>query len=142
MRPPLLLPLLAAVLAAASGCRHDGTGEPRALAAPAHTGAGAPSALDAALNPSAIAGVFGGPGVRLVVAPDGRYSLHADAAGPGADEVDSAGLWTLESGSGQLLLVPHAADAPRLRFGMPSADELAPEDGGRPLHRERAVAAR
>lgn len=80
----------------------------------------------------AFAGTFIAPGTRLVIEPDGRYAISEGTE-------HSAGSWSLESGSGLLLLDPDAKDASDRRFALPSPDELAPQDGGVALRRDGAT---
>jgi hypothetical protein len=82
----------------------------------------APALADPNFEARGFAGTFASPQRQLEIAADGRYVLHA------GDDV-SAGSWSLESGSGLLLLDPDAKDAGDQRFAMPSSDELAPQDG-------------
>ena len=133
-RPALPLPTLlalAAILLAAAGCRHD-AGDAQAYDALLDD----PVAIDAALHRAGfedppLAGHFSAGGITLELHPDGHYRLLSGSATVQASE----GLWSLEPGSGQLLLVPHAADEPRRRYSMPSGNELVPEDDGLALLR-------
>jgi hypothetical protein len=134
---------LALLLLVASGCRQDGAREavaagavvPDAAAHALPSGRMSPSpSLDPEFDPTALAGSFHAEGTTVQIRADGRYHLRARAAGAGADQ-ESEGLWSLEIGSGQLLLVPHAVDEPRRRYSMPTPDELAPEGGGLSLRR-------
>ncbi|MBB1472309.1 MULTISPECIES: hypothetical protein [unclassified Luteimonas] len=93
--------------------------------------AGAGTRFDA----RAFSGVFRAPGTQLAIEPDGRYALSS--AG-----VESVGSWSLEPGSGLVLLDPDAKDEPDHRFALPSHDELAPQDGGVALRRGAATGKR
>ena len=134
-----MLVLISAALLALTGCRHDGP-DREAL----------PTAAQASLLPGdfpgpyalgdgPLTGRFSAQDVALQLHSDGRYVLRAEH---GSTAGSSEGLWSLEPGTGQLLLVPHAADEPRRRYSMPSDNELMPEDGGIALHREPAMAVR
>lgn len=125
--------LLATALSIATGCRHEAA---ETVPSPFDASAAHVAAVDAEYGED-FSGDFSTEGVHLVIGVDGRYRLH-EGTGPAASE----GLWSLEPGSGQLLLVPHAADEPRRRYAMPSPDELAPEDGGPSLHRGPLAATR
>ena len=134
MTPRPLLLLFVAASCVLAGCRDDaGTGAaPAAVDAPR-----AAIVMPGPVDPSdaaAYAGSFVARGVLLQIRPDGRYLLRVHAESAAAD-LESEGLWSLETGSGQLLLVPHAADEPRRRYSLPSHDELVPEGGGLPLRR-------
>lgn len=94
-----------------------------------------PANADPRFDSRAFAGTFTAPGARLVIDADGRYAMTRRAESAGAD-IDSTGTWTLESGSGLLLLDPDAKGEADRRYALPSPDELAPEDGGVALRRD------
>lgn len=130
------IPMTLVAFLSLAGCRHDA--DPAAWDALLDD----PVTIDAALYAAgegdvALAGRFGSDDTLLELYPDGRYRLLDASAGDGHA---SRGEWSLEPGSGQLLLEPHLADAPRLRYSMPSGDELVPEDGGPRLLRAPLVA--
>lgn len=134
-RPARALPMILVAALTMAGCRHDA--DPQAWDALLDD----PVSLDAALygieGDVALAGRFGSDDTLLELYPDGHYRLRD--ASTGADQA-SRGEWWLEPGSGQLLLVPQGMGAPRLRYSMPSGDELVPEDGGPRLLRDPLVA--
>jgi hypothetical protein len=138
-RPRLPALTLAAALACVlAGCGRDGADGTRdggtvALDVPAPTPPPSPSP-DPTFDAAGFSGSFQAGDTTVQLSPDGRYRLRVRAQRAHADLV-SEGLWSLEPGSGQLLLVPHAADEPRQRYSMPSADELVPEGGGLSLRR-------
>ncbi|WP_132999479.1 hypothetical protein [Luteimonas arsenica] len=131
--------LLAAALSILAGCQHDAADTAQASLDTVSPDAAAPSP-DPDFDVEGFSGGFSTEGVDLVIGVDGRYRLRESKPAGGAAE--SEGLWSLEPGSGQLLLVPHVADEPRRRYAMPSHDELAPEDGGPSLRRGSPAAAR
>ena len=136
------LSLLAVALLAAAGCRPgDGTPPADQLATEAGVPVPEVSMASPGIDTAPLAGRFMAPDRALDLGRDGSYRLRLYGTGPG-DTFESEGIWALEPGSGQLLLVPHAADEPRLRYSMPADDELRPEDGGLALRREPLAAAR
>jgi len=143
--------LAALAVAALSACKPQAPAEsaappaqPEAAAAPAQPAADArPSAQGAPFDAKAFAGTFTGtlpcadcPGIdtRVVLAPDGTYTITESYQEGSAPELKGDGTWTAEENNQRLRLDPNSKSENDRLFAILSNDEIRQLDiEGKPI---------